>query len=86
LDLAKIAVSGLITGSRVKISKVSDGTVLFNVPEVSGSILVETDYIGAVYVEARKASVAPFYQPWLTQTTTVAETTVSVIALQQLDE
>lgn len=86
LDTGTVSVSGLVTGSRVKVSKVSDGTVLFNGVESSGAVSFSTDYIGAVAVEARKGSAAPYYQPWVTQLTTVSDSTVSAVALQQLDE
>jgi len=86
LDTASVSVSGLVTGSRVKATKVSDGTVLFNGAESSGSVSFQTEYIGAVNIEARKASGSPFYIPWVTQVTTISGSTVSATALQQLDE
>jgi hypothetical protein len=86
LDLATVTVTGLVAGSRVKAFKVSDSTVLFNGAESSGSVTFQTDYIGAIIVEARKASAAPFYIPWQSQLTTVANSTVTVTALQQLDQ
>lgn len=86
LDTATVVVSGLVTGSRVKAYKVSDGTVLFNGAEVAGTVSFTTDYIGAVGIDARKASGSPYYLPWVTQVTTVANTTASATALQQLDE
>jgi hypothetical protein len=85
LDLATVSMTGLATGSRVKATKVSDSTLLFNGPESGGAISFETDYIGAIALEARKASAAPFYKPFVTQVTTVANTTASAVALQQLD-
>lgn len=86
LDVASVIVSGLVSGSRVKATKVFDGSVLFNGLETSGIVSFETDYVGAVNIEARKASATPFYQPWLTQITTVADATTTAIALQTLDE
>jgi hypothetical protein len=86
LDVATVRVSGLVTGTRVKATKVSDGAVLYNGAESAGVAAFETDYIGAVQVEARKASAAPYYQPWVTQVTTVAEATTGAIALQTLDQ
>lgn len=86
LDTGTVAVAGLVTGSRVKATKVSDGTVLFNGAEASGAISFSTDYIGAIAIEARKASAAPYYIPWNTQITSIAGSTVSATALQQLDQ
>lgn len=85
LDLATVSLSGLATGSRVKATKVSDGSLLFNGAESGGAISFETDYMGAIALEARKASSAPFYKPFVTQVTTVANTTAAAVALQQLD-
>jgi hypothetical protein len=86
LDTATVAMTGLVTGSRVKATKVSDDTVLFNGAEAGGSISFQTEYIGAIRLEARKASSAPFYQPYVTQLTSISGSTVSATALQQLDE
>lgn len=83
---AAVTVSGLVTGTRVKATKVSDGTVLFNGVESTGSVNFSTDYAGAVAIEARKGTSAPYYQPWVTQITTVIGQTSSVTALQQLDQ
>lgn len=51
-----------------------------------GQISFSTTYIGAVRVDARKASASPFYKPWATQATTISGQTVEVTALQELDE
>lgn len=60
-----VSVSGLATGTRVKITKQSDGTELFNDVESSGSISYTEDLIVStpVYVYLRKSSAAPFYHP-----------------------
>ena len=86
LDVATIVVDGLVAGSRVKAFKISDGTVLFNGAETSGTVQFTTEYIGTVSIEARKASGSPYYQPWVTQVTTASDTTVTATALQQLDQ
>jgi hypothetical protein len=86
LDVGTVIVTALASGTRVKASKVTDGTILFNGPEVSGVCTFTTDYIGPITIEARKASSAPFYQPWITQVTTTANATVTATALQQLDQ
>ena len=86
LDTATVALDGLVAGSRVKATKVSDGTVLFNGLESGGAISFQTEYLGAINLEARKASSAPFYQAYVTQVTSISGSTVSATALQQLDE
>ena len=86
LDTAAVTITGLVTGSRVKATKVSDGTVLANQAESSGAVTFNTDYVGAINIEARKASGSPYYIPWVTQITSVANATTSATALQQLDE
>jgi hypothetical protein len=83
---AQVTVVGLATGSQVKVTKVSNGDVLFNGAESGGQISFSTTYIGAVRVDARKASASPFYKPWATQATTISGQTVEVTALQELDE
>jgi hypothetical protein len=84
LDLSTITVNNLVTGSRVRVTKTSDSTVLFNQDEVAGSFTVQTDYTGEVHIEARKASAAPYYQPWYTVATVGAGLTVT--ALQVRDD
>lgn len=86
LEVATVSVDGLVTGSMVKASKVSDGSILFTGAESSGVISFTTDYAGAVAIEARKASSSPYYRPWSSQVTTVLGSTVSATAVQQLDE
>lgn len=86
LDVGTITVIGMVSGSRMKASKVSDNTVLFNGAESGGVASFSTDYIGAINIEVRKATATPYYIPWVTQVTSVANTVVSAVALQQLDE
>lgn len=87
MDVAPITVSGLVTGSRVKFTKVSDGTVLSNASEVGGVVSFPTnEYVGNIKIEARKATSAPYYQPWETVVTTQANVTTTATALQVLDE
>jgi hypothetical protein len=54
--------------------------------ETSGTATFTTEYVGAVSIEARKASSAPYYIPWNTVVTTVAGATSTATALQQLDQ
>jgi hypothetical protein len=82
----KVSVSGLVSGSRLKATKASNGDVLFNGAEISGTVNFDTDYVGLINIEARKATASPFYIPWVTQITTISGQTVGATALQQLDE
>lgn len=83
---AQITVVGLAAGSQVKVTKVSDGAVLFNGPESLGEVSFSTTYIGAIRIDARKASASPYYKPWFSQANTVSGQTVEITALQELDE
>jgi hypothetical protein len=85
-DSTVVTVTNLATGSRVKVTKVSDGTVLYNDLESGGSITFTTDYFGAIAVEARNATAPPYYQPWTSQGTTVAGQTITFTALQVRDD
>jgi hypothetical protein len=85
ISTGTVAVTGLITGSRVKAEKVSDGTVLFNGVETANAVSFSTDQIVPLKITARKSSAAPFYQEWITQLTPVADGTVSAVALQVTD-
>jgi len=86
LDVNTVTVNGLVTGSRIKATKVSDGSLITNIAESSGAATFTTEYSGDIAIEARKASGAPFYIPWITQITPVAGGTVTATALQQLDQ
>jgi len=86
LDTGTVSISGLVAGSRVVAKRISDGLVVANQAEVGGTVLFSTDQIVPLSIEARKASAAPFYIPWQTQITPVADATVSAVALQQLDQ
>ena len=85
LDTAQVSVDGLVTGSRVKATRVDNGALLFNGLESGGAVSFSTDYIGLIEVEARKASSAPYYRPWASRLTTVSGSTVSATAIQILD-
>lgn len=83
---ATVNIGSLATGTRVKASKVSDGSVLFNGTETAGVVSFTTSYAGNIAIDARKGSVAPYYLPWVTQITTVIGQANTVTALQQLDQ
>ncbi|MDZ7906179.1 MAG: hypothetical protein U5N55_10700 [Cypionkella sp.] len=59
---------------------------MFNGTETAGVVSFDTDFIGNVRIEARKASATPFYQPWVTQVVTAAGETATATALQVSDE
>jgi hypothetical protein len=86
LDVATVQATSLVSGSRVKATKASDGAVLYSGAESGGSVSFTTEYIGAINIEARKASSAPYYIPWVTQITSISGSTVNATALQQLDQ
>ena len=81
-----VQVTNLATGSRVKATKVSDGAVLFNGLEASGSVTFSTSYEGEIEIDVRKASSAPFYRPFVSRGATADGETLVFTALQQLDE
>ncbi len=83
---ATIVVEGLATGSRVIATLISDGSVLHNGLESSGSVSFTVSAAGAIKIEARKASAAPYYRPWATQLTPISGQTNTVTALQELDQ
>ncbi len=65
LRTATLTVVGLMTGSRIRMTRRDTGAVLLNEAEAGGSVALSTDYQGLIDIEARKASAAPFYQPWV---------------------
>lgn len=83
LQVATVTVNGLVSGSRVKVTRNDTGGFLFTGLETGGSISFQTEYAGAITVEARKATSAPFYQPWVSVAT--IGTGVTITALQVLD-
>ncbi len=82
---ATISLTSIVSGSRVLITKASDGTVLYN--DVPGtSLSFSTTHIGDFNVVVRKATASPFYREFNASGTTVADQTTSIKCLQQLDE
>jgi len=82
---ATISLTSIVSGSRVLITKASDGTVLYN--DVPGtSLSFSTTHIGEFNVVVRKATASPFYREFNASGTTVADQTTSIKCLQQLDE
>ena len=82
---ATISLTSIVSGSRVLITKASDGTVLYN--DVPGaSLSFNTTHIGDFNVVVRKATASPFYREFNASGTTVADQTTAIKCLQQLDE
>lgn len=82
---ATISLTSIVSGSRVLITKASDGTVLYN--DVPGtSLSFSTTHIGDFNVVVRKATASPFYREFNASGTTVADQTTAIKCLQQLDE
>jgi hypothetical protein len=80
-----ITVLGLTTGSRVKISRVDTGEIIYTDVESSGQIVTPAiTYNGLVEIEARNASGTPAYKPWVTRTT-MSGSSVSLTATQEVD-
>lgn len=80
-----ISLTNIVSGSRVLITKTSDGSVLYN-DEPGTSLSFSTPHIGDFNVVVRKASASPFYREFNASGTTVADQTTSIKCLQQLDE
>jgi hypothetical protein len=82
---ATISLTNIISGSRVLITKASDGAVLYN-DAPGASLSFTTSHIGDFNVVVRKATASPFYREFQASGTTVADQTTSIKCLQQLDE
>ena len=83
--VAYIALTDIVSGSRVLITRDDTSAVLYN--DVPGtSLTFETGYIGAFTVIVRKASASPYYMEFAAGGTTVANQTSAIKVLQQLDE
>jgi len=81
-----VYVAGMVTGSRMIAKKVANGETIYTAAEGGGIASFSTKYDQVVQIEVRKASAAPFYKPWITQVTPVGNSSITVIALQELDE
>jgi len=80
---AIVSLSGLVAGSRVKIVRTDNATVLVNQLVIGTSENFSLTYTGEVRVEARNASSTPAYKPWFSILT--VGTGASVTALQEID-
>lgn len=87
LVVAPLSISGCVAGSIVKFYRADTGAVLYSTNESAGvATYAANTYEGAVNIEVRKASAAPYYIPYVTQVLPVPGQTISATALQQLDE
>lgn len=80
-----VTISGLISGSRVKITRADTGAILAQDATGSTSLTFDIAYSGSVFIEARNASGSPAYKPWKTQVTISSSSTTTVVALQEID-
>lgn len=84
INPSTVTVTGLVSGSRVRVTRDDTDAVLFNGVESGGAISFSTTYYGSISVEARKASSSTYYKPW--SAAGMVGTGVSFIALQIPDE
>jgi hypothetical protein len=80
-----LTVNGLIPNSRVKVSRVDTGAVLTQTLATGTSLTFDLAYTGAVRIEARNASSATAYKPWVIQTDISSVAATTVTALQEID-
>lgn len=83
LDTANVTVTNVVAGSRIKITKTSDGSLLANEYCAGTSLTIALEYTGEVRIDVRKGTGSPAYKPWYTIATVGAG--VSVTALQESD-
>lgn len=82
-----ISIAGCVSGSIAKFSRADTGAILHSAVTVGGvATYAENEYLGAVNIEVRKASTAPYYVPYVTQITPSPGKSTGATALQQLDE
>lgn len=85
LDPVSVSVTNIVSGSRMLITRTDTSAVVFN-DIISGTSYTEDlDLVDVpIKIELRKASAAPYYQPWYT-TGTVTSEGFTVTALQVAD-
>lgn len=74
-----VTVTGLIAGSRVKITRTDTDALLVNQLVGGTSQVFDLTYTGQVRIEARNASGSPAYKPWFTILTVGTGATVTVL-------
>lgn len=82
---AIVTVASLVPGSRVKVTRADTGALLAQDSTSGTSLTLDVPYSGAVRIEARNASGATTYRPWVTQLSIATGATTSVTALQEQD-
>ena len=81
-----VNITNLVPQSRVKVTRVDTGALLQQASCGAGTILnFGFQYTGSVVIEARNASAATAYKPWLTQVFISSVLPTSVVALQEID-
>lgn len=86
LDTSSLTVTNLVAGSRIRVTKTSNGELLVNQTVGGTTFAAAIDFAGAVDIEVRNASGTPPYRPWRTQTTLSTTVPVSLVALQERDD
>jgi hypothetical protein len=82
-----VNITNLVPQSRVKVLRVDTGALLQQASCGAGTTInFDFQYTGAVRIEARNASSAPAYKPWVTQASISPTATTSVVALQESDQ
>jgi len=81
-ELSTLQINSVVSGSMVKVSKTSDGTVLY----IGSATSIDIEYAGEVRVIIRKGTGSPAYKQWDTIVTLVSGETTTITALQELDE
>lgn len=82
-------INGLVSGSRVKIKKTADGTVIHNAVVSSTSLTISYNAGTAntpVTIDIRKGSAAPYYKPYRTTSSIsyLADTEISVTQIEAI--
>lgn len=86
LDTSQLTLTNVVVGSRVRITKVSNGELLVNTSIPSTTYTVALDFAGDIQIELRKATIAPFYKPYTAQTTLSTTVPVSLVVSQERDD
>jgi hypothetical protein len=82
---SQVTVNGLVSGSRVKVTRVDTGAFLAQATGILSTVNFDIPYEGSVRIEARNASGATAYKPWVTQANINSSAETIVTALQEID-
>ncbi len=81
-----VNITNLVPQSRVKVTRVDTGALLQQAFCGAGTTLnFDFQYTGSVEIEARNASGATAYRPWVTQASISPSAAANVVALQESD-